>query len=324
MRGGHGGFYSSQDSDSLGEEGKFYTFTRDEIIELLGPKAGSRFASHYGMTEGGNFEGVNILHLLAHEEETEADKALCENVFKYRKTRYRLHTDDKVLTAWNAMTVWALAGLYSTSGEQKYLEAGKRSLRFLLDKSSNDGDYMPLIVSWRDGKGSGSGFLNDYAWMVCALLGMYEATGDDDYLVKAERFMLRAMDLFFDKEHGGFFLSGKDNEALFLNPKETYDGAVPSGNSVMAYNLVKLMHYSRSRQANADQFETAAEKQMAFLAAASAKYPSGHCFYLLALSLWMDASPLYICGSGGCAVAAGRRTDYDRGRSKEESDEKNV
>lgn len=304
MGGGHGGLYSSQDADSQGEEGKFYTFTHDEILQLLGPGDGARFLSHYGMSERGNFEGKNILNLLAHEEAGEAEAGLRQKVFQYRKERYPLHTDDKILTAWNGMAVWALADLYQKTKEKKYLQAAQRCVRFFLDKVGGEGDFSELFVSWRDGRTSGRGFLDDYAWMVCGLLGIYEATGEPDYLSKAQRFMRRALRNFFDEKQGGFSLWGRENEKLVINPKETYDGAMPSGNSVMAYNLVKLVHYSGSGDAG-DAFEAAAEKQMTFLAGAAAKYPAGHCFYLLALSLWLDSSSFYVCRDGVCGLAAG-------------------
>lgn len=304
MQGGHGGFYSSQDADSMGEEGKFYVFTVDEIIMLLGAEDGHGFASHYGMTERGNFEGRNILNLLAHEKAEEASLEQCKEVFQYRKKRYTLDTDDKILTAWNGIAAWAFCGLYRAAGKAVYLQAAKRSIRFFLDKAGNCGDCSQLMASWRGGHESGPGFLDDYAWIISALLGLYEAEGDVDYLVKAKRFMQQALNEFFDRENGGFYLSGSKNENLLMNLKETFDGAIPSGNSVMAYNLVKLLHYSGEKDGKA--FEAAAEKQMAFLLSAFENYPAGHCFYLMALSLWLDASPLYTCRDGVCAVSAGR------------------
>ncbi len=302
MQGAHGGFYSSQDADSEGEEGKFYTFDTDEIIRLLGADAGNAVLSHYGMTQRGNFEGKNIPNLLAHEEAEELDAGLRETVYQYRKKRYPLHTDDKVLTAWNGMAVWALAELYQKTEKKTYLQAAERAVRFILDQLGEDGDFSALFVSWRQGRHSGHGFIDEYAWMIAAFLSLYEATRKKEYLDKARRFMRRALRNFFDGEGGGFTFWGRQNEPLIFNLKETHDGAVPSGNSVMAYNLVKLVHYVEG-ESDSEAFEAAAEKQMAFLASSAKHYPAGHSFFLLALSLWLDSSSFYVCRDGACSVA---------------------
>lgn len=308
MQGGHGGFYSAQDADSQGEEGLFYVFSYDEIIQLLGPIEGRNFASHYGMTEDGYFEGKNVLNLLAHEHPKEADESLREKVFQYRKKRYPLHTDDKILTAWNGMTAWALSLLYRITGKRNYLDGAEGCIRFVTEKMTEADGKFRLSVSWRNGAASGNGFLDDYAWVICGILGLYEVTGKDDYLKKAQMLTEHVLQHFSDdKGSGGFTIAGTENERLLLNLKETYDGALPSGNGVMAYNLVKLMHYSTGSR-YADTFEEVAEKQMTFLADDAAKYPAGHCFFLMALSLWLDSSSLYVCRDGACAVPrAGRK-----------------
>lgn len=307
MQGGHGGFYSAQDADSQGEEGLYYVFSYDEMIKLLGPKDGVDFASHYGITEAGNFEGKNVLNLLSHENPEEAEAYLREKVFQYRKKRYSLHTDDKILTGWNGMTAGALSILYRITGKRKYLDGAEGCIRFVINESGKDEDCR-LSVSWRKGTASGSGFLDDYAWVIFGILGLYEVTGKDVYLRQAERMTNHVLKHFSDeKGSGGFTLAGSENERLLMNPKETYDGAIPSGNGVMAYNLVKLMHYSTGSR-YMDTFEDAAEKQMAFLADDAAKYPAGHCFFLMALSIWLDSSSLYVCRDGACAVPrAGRK-----------------
>jgi len=302
MQGAHGGFYSSQDADSQGEEGKYYTFDNDEIIRLLGAADGERFLSHYGMMQRGNFEGKNIPNLLAHEEAEELESGLRETVYQYRRKRYPLHTDDKVLTAWNGMAVWALAELYQRTEKKTYLQAAERAVRFILDQLGEDGDFSALYVSWRQGRHGGYGFLDDYAWMIAAFLGLYEATQKKEYLDKARRFMRRALGNFFDGEQGGFTFWGRQNEKLIFNLKESHDGAVPSGNSVMAYNLVKLVHYVEG-ESDSEAFEAACEKQMAFLASSAKHDLSGHAFFLLALSLWLDSSSFYVCRDGVCSVA---------------------
>ena len=313
-----GGFYSSQDADSQGEEGKFYTFTYEELLTLLGPEEGGRFAAHYGVTSGGNFEGKNILNLLAHENPKELEADLLEKVYRYRKGRFPLHTDDKILTAWNGMAVWALAGLSRQLGEKKYLKAAERCMHFLLEKAAaGRGDAGPkgpagdnLFVSCRLGTASGAGLLDDYAWVTAGLLALYEATSKKDYLEKAARFGRAAIRRFFDSENGGFYLWGRENERLILNQKEVYDGASPSGNGVMAWNLVRLAHYTGSAAASparqgAASFVEAAEKQIAYMAEACENYPAGHCFFLTALADWLDSASFYVCRDGVCGPLAG-------------------
>lgn len=310
MQSGKGAFYSSQDADSQGEEGKFYTFTYDELQQLLGPEEGNRFSAHYGVSGKGNFDGKNILHLLFHEEPDELDSLLRKKVYDYRRNRFPLHTDDKILTAWNGMAIWAFTHLYRTTKDRRYLQEAERTLRFFLGKISShsvsgktsDGndsvDYSDLFVSWRDGNATGKGFLDDYAWFICGLLGLYEATSDMDYLYKAERFTRRALRNFFNADEGGFHLWGRENEALVLNPVEVYDGAMPSGNSVMSFNLVKLVHYTRTEKA---AFEAALNRQMDYMTSACSRRPSGHCFFLLALSMDHNPSEFYTCRDGVCA-----------------------
>ena len=307
MQGSHGGFFSAQDADSQGEEGLYYVFSYEEIIKLLGLKEGREFAAHYGMTEKGNFEGKNVLSLLGHEKPAEAENSLREKVLQYRKGRYPLHTDDKVLTGWNGMAGWALSALYRITGKRKYLDAAEGCIRFVTEKMTEKKGDCRLAVSWRNGAASGSGFLDDYAWVIFGILGLYEVTGKDDYLKKAQRYTRYVLEHFSDDSQPGFTLAGTENEKLLMNPKETYDGALPSGNGVMAYNLVKLIHYSAGTP-EAELFEKEAEKQMAFLADDAAKYPAGHCFFLMALSLWLDSSSFYVCTDGACAVPRGGRS----------------
>lgn len=303
MKSENGGFYSAQDADSEGEEGRFYTFTQAELMEQLGTEDGPAFCTHYGVTEEGNFEGKNILHLLHHQNAWEGESCLREKVFQYRKNRYPLHTDDKLLTSWNGMTVWAMAWLYRLTGNKKYLHAAEGCCRFILERADKSGDLSTLFTSYRKGNYGGNGFLDDYAWFVCGLLGLYEATSKRDWLEKAERFQLKAMDEFVDQAGPGYFLSGKSGEKLVANPKEIYDGALPSGNSVMAYNLTSLAHYSRR---NGGVFREAVLRQMDWLCDISQNSPSGHTFFLLALSRWLNPAVFTSCRNGVCAPVWGK------------------
>ncbi len=282
-----GGFYSAQDADSDGVEGKYYVFDYDEIIKLLGAEDGARFCAYFGITKGGNFEDKSIPNLLHADGPDSRFEAFLPKVYDYRKLRTRLHLDDKILTAWNGMMIAAFALMHRITGETGYLDAAGRAMDFI-DRNLCDGDK--LFVSWRDGKRSGGGFLDDYAYYIFALLHLYDATLDPKYLERAQGLCERAADLFADNENGGFYLYGKDDEQLILRPKDTYDGAVPSGNSVMAYCLVRLAHITEDAGLAA-----AAERQLQFLAAQANDYPTGHSFYLLALLRFLNPPAHIVC-----------------------------
>lgn len=276
MTGEGGEFYSAQDADSDGVEGKYYTFTPAEIIDCLGAERGGRFCRAFDITPGGNFEGKNIPNLLksgrVYADFSEEKEILRE----YRKRRAGLHLDDKILTAWNAMAIGALAMLYRACREMRYLEAAERAQAFLTEHLQADGQ---VFTSFRKGKRTEQGFLDDYAYETAALLELYSSTLEEDYLQKAEEICAEAVRRFSDGHCGGFFLSGATE--LFMDPKETYDGAVPSGNSMMAYNFVRL--YRLTEQ---DRYRDLAERQLAFLASAAREYPMGHSMFLLAKRLF--------------------------------------
>jgi len=270
-----GGFYSAQDADSDGEEGKYYLFVPEEIKNLLGQQAGEAFCCHFDITEGGNFEGKNIPNLLKSDyEKTYSDEVL-ERVLHYRRERNFLHLDDMILTAWNALMIAAMCRLYQNSGKRKYLDAAKKSDHFIQTELC---DETGLYVSYRDGKRGVKGFLDDYAAYLFAQLTLYSATLEGDYLTRAEQLCREVQDKFGDEKNGGFYLYGTENESLILRPKEDYDGAIPSGNSLMAWNLVRLA------QLTADEtYRHQAEEQLNFLGAKAKQYPVGHGMFLLAL-----------------------------------------
>lgn len=276
-----GGFYSAQDADSEGVEGKYYLFEPGEIVELLGEQAGTEFNQYFDITEKGNFEGQNIPNLLhkngIHKDMTREElDAHRQNVYEYRKKRYKLHLDDKILTAWNALMIGALCQLYRVTEHKNYLEAAVRAQGFIEQKLCENNT---LHVSYREGKCSGKGFLDDYAFEIFALLALYEATFDKTYLERAKCFGEKTIADFWDEERGGFFLYGAENEQLILRPKETYDGAIFSGNSVMAYNLVQLRWITGEAG-----YRELAERQLIFMSRAAKQYPAGYAMFLIALS----------------------------------------
>lgn len=283
MRAPEGGFYSAQDADSEGIEGKYYLFEPSELVQLLGKKEGAEFNQYFDITERGNFEGKSIPNILQHEalttlpfsKEKERLKKCKKAVYKYRKGRYALHLDDKILTSWNGLMIAALCSLYRVSGDGAYLEAAVLAWEFI-DKSLCDKDV--LYVSFRNGQRGGRGFLDDYAFSIFALLALYEAALDHKYLCQAEKFCNRVISDFYDRGKGGFFLYGNGNEPLVLRPKEAYDGAVFSGNSAMAYNLVRLSFLGIG-----EAMGELTKEQLAFMGGEAEKYPAGYCMFLMAL-----------------------------------------
>ena len=267
-----GGFYSAQDADSEGVEGKFYTFSLDEILNVLG-ESGQRFAEVFDITAKGNFESVNIPNRLKSNDLESDFSNEKRKLYDYRKQRTSLHLDDKILLSWNSMMIAAMSTLYRISKNEKYLKTARNAQQFLEQNLCND---LQLYTSFRDGKRSDKAFLDDYAYYVSALIELYNSTLDRDYLNKAELFCSEAVKRF-TAENGGFFLCQSDNSELFMNPKEVYDGAIPSGNSVMAYNFARLYQLTED-----DKYRGLAEKQIAFLSEQAADYPAGHSLFLLA------------------------------------------
>ncbi|MBO7667410.1 MAG: thioredoxin domain-containing protein, partial [Firmicutes bacterium] len=246
-------------------------------IEVLGQEDGAAFNRRYGISEPGNFAGRSIPHLSGPEDEAERERlaALLPKLLEYRKQRSDLLLDDKVLTAWNALATVALTRLYRTAGEYEYLKAARACDDFISGRLQ-EGDR--LFVSWRKGKRGPAGFLDDYACLIWARLELHQATQDREYLRRAELLCRRALADFADPE-GGFYMSGKQNERLILRPKETWDGAMPGGNSLMAYDLVRLA------EATDDPFWTEeAQRQLRFMCHEARRDPMSHAFFLLALA----------------------------------------
>lgn len=270
-----GGFYSAQDADSEGEEGKFYLFEPVEIVEVLGEEKGKAFNRYFDITSEGNFEGKNIPNLLQNScLDGRVDDCLSA-VYEYRRKRYALHLDDKILTGWNGLMIAAMCWLYRVTGKEIYLKTAMKAQDFI-QKELCRKDI--LHVSYRKGQCGNRGFLDDYAFEIYALLALYEASLEKAYLERAQAFCRKVITDFYDEEKGGFFLYGKENEKLILRPKETYDGAVFSGNSAMAYNLVRLYWMTGEKQ-----YEELAQKQIAFMSLEAGEYPAGHAMFLMAL-----------------------------------------
>ncbi len=272
-----GGFYSAQDADSEGVEGKYYTFSHKEIIEILGENKGKEFAEVFDITENGNFEGVNIPNLLMSNDLNMEFEEEIQKLYSYRKTRFKLHLDDKILLSWNSVMIIAMAMLYRVTKNNKYLDAAQKAQKFI-EKNLSDG--QKLYTSFRDGKCLKYTFLDNYAFYTAALIELYSSTLDKIYLEEAEKLLKETTELFMDSENGGFYLSEKTNTELFINPKETYDGAIPSGNSVMAYNLVRFYQIAEK-----EEYRELLEKQITFMSGKTYEYPSGSSMFLIAMLL---------------------------------------
>lgn len=270
-----GGFYSAQDADSEGVEGKYYLFVPEEIKSLLGEQEGENFCWHFNITQNGNFEGKSIPNLLKSDYRDRQCEMFLERVLQYRKERNFLHLDDKILTAWNGLMIAAMCRLYQNSGKQSYLDAAKRANHFV---QAHLQEKTGLYVSYRDGKQGVKGFLGDYAAYLFAQLALYGATLEEEYLTWAKQLCQEVQDKFWDSENGGFYLYGTESESLILRPKEDYDGAIPSGNSLMAWSLVRL-----SQLTGEENYRKQAEEQLNFLGAKASQYPLGYGMFLLAL-----------------------------------------
>jgi uncharacterized protein YyaL (SSP411 family) len=244
-----GGFYTAEDADSEGEEGKFYFWTTDELNEVLGPEEAKFAARVYGLEAGGNFsepgrsgDGRNILRggRTAEEPDGRFEKVR-QKLLLAREGRVRPFKDTKVLADWNGLMIAALASVFRTTGVDRYLGAAVRAAGFVLERMRAPGGR--LLHMFADGEARIPAFLDDHAFLIKGLIGLYEASFDPGYLEKALEFSQQAIELLWDEKGGGFFFAAADPEAG-ARRKEIYDGAVPSGNSVMLMNLLRLARLS--------------------------------------------------------------------------------
>ena len=278
MTGPDGEFYSAQDADSEGREGLYYIWDYEEICNILGREKGEEFCSYFGISEKGNFEGKNIPNLLNGNPISDKFHKEKKLLYENRQLRTKLHLDDKVLTTWNSLMLSAMVVLYRVTGKERYLQSAVQAHCFI-EKNLADGNI--LFVSCRNGAGAVNGFLDEYAYYTAALLSLYEAVSDEKYLRRAEEICNEARRQFEDPNGEGFFLYGDRNDRLITRPKETYDGAIPSGNSVMAYCLVRLFQITDNKA-----YKSAAEQQLAYMSHLAEGYPAGYCMFLTALLLY--------------------------------------
>jgi uncharacterized protein YyaL (SSP411 family) len=230
-----GGFYSAQDADSEGHEGKFFVWTPDEMRAVLGAEADAAMA-YWGVDRGPNFEGASILYLPG-EPAPERMAAARRKLSEARERRVHPGRDDKVLAAWNGLMTRALAEAGRALGRADYLAAAARNAGFVLSEMRRGGR---LRRSWKAGEARLNGYLEDYAMVAAALVELYEATFERRWLDEAHGLADEMLRLFWDDHLEGFYDTGSDHERLIVRPRNLYDNAVPSGSSVAIETLLRL------------------------------------------------------------------------------------
>ncbi|MFT5152671.1 MAG: hypothetical protein ACI841_002670 [Planctomycetota bacterium] len=257
-----GGFYSAEDADSEGVEGLFYVWTPKELIEVLGEEDGALAARWYGVVAGGNFSdeagGDNPGHSLLHQPRTleamaevtdmEPDElaarieSIRKRLFTHREPRIHPLKDDKILTDWNGLMIAAFSLGARALNDAEYRDVAKRAADHLLSKLRDDKGRLYKLT--RLGVPSQSGMVEDYSFAIWGLIELYEACFEERYLKAALELQDTQLAHFWDQKVGGMYVNPDDGDVLITRPKDAYDGAIPSGNSVAAYNLVRLARLS--------------------------------------------------------------------------------
>lgn len=295
LSGPEGGFCCGQDADSGGGEGGYYLLTPEDAKRALGPDGAEAFCRWYGITEAGNFEGKSIPNLIGQagwEREPDGMEELRKKIYAYRVKRIPLHRDDKVLTSWTSLMIAALARAGLLLEEPRYLTAAKEAQDFLSARLTEPSGR--LLARWRDGDAAHPGKLDDYAFSAWALLELYASTLDAAYLNRAVRISELLLQLFFDGDHGGFYPYAAGGEQLITRSKESYDGAMPSGNSAAGLVLTRL-----ARLTGEMHWQKAADLQLRYLTGAAEEYPAGHSFTLLAILEALSPGAELLCAASG-------------------------
>jgi len=283
MTSSEGAFYSAEDADSEGVEGKFYALTLKEVALVLGEQFYKTYCDHYNITGKGNFEGKNIPNLIGMESSSKVNEDLQQKLekmrlrlFEYRERRVHPYKDDKILTSWNGLMIASLAYGGRVFESSYYIQKAEKAMDFILSNMINEKGR--LMARYRDGEIAHLGYLEDYAFLVHALIELYEATFNVKYLTKALELNENMLKLFKDEKQGGLFLYGSDGEELIVRPKDIYDGAVPSGNSVATLNMLRLARLTAKKELGNEayvQFEVFASKVKTI--------ESAHAYFMTAL-----------------------------------------
>ncbi|HEY3024710.1 MAG TPA: thioredoxin domain-containing protein [Pyrinomonadaceae bacterium] len=288
-----GGFYSTQDADSEGHEGRFFVWSREEIDRALGKADSALFCAYYDVTTAGNFEGLNILHVTRPAEEVAADfnipiqrfnEVLDQGrklLFQIREQRVKPDRDEKILTAWNGLMLVSFAEASVILERNDFGEAAVRNAEFVLAKMQNEG---LLLRTFKDEVAKLNGYLEDYASLIDGLVTLFEVTGKLHWLEQAVKLADKMIGEFWDDEDGGFFYTGKNHERLIVRLKGYLDNATPSGNSVAADVLLRLGRLT-GNEAYARQGITVLRLQSDSLM----KYPSAFGRALCALDFYLSS-----------------------------------
>jgi uncharacterized protein len=320
MTGPAGGFYSTEDADSEGEEGRFYTWTPDEIDAVLSDERGATFGRVYDATDAGNFEGRNILNLpktieqcakILGREPGELAAELAESrakLFASREKRVRPGRDDKVIVAWNGLMIDTMARAWAPLEEPRYLFAAIEAAEFILQNMRCDDGR--LLHTWRDGQAKFDAYLDDYTSLANALVTLYEATGNEQWIDEACRLLDIVLAKFADPDGGGFFYTAADHEQLITRTKELTDSSTPSGNALAATALLRLGKLTGRRD-----YLDAAEATLTAAVPLLERAPLAAGQMLLALDLYLGPTfELVIVGDAGSddfsAAAAAIRRRY--------------
>jgi len=296
-----GGFYSAQDADSEGEEGKFYVWKKSEIKEILGNDADA-FCLYYDVTDGGNWEGSTILcnslsistvSFQCGLEESRVREILkngAQRLLEHRNLRVRPGLDDKILTSWNALMITALSKGYRVADDSRYLAAAENCISFIDGNLFRDGK---LLRTHKNGESKIDGYLEDYAYYANALLDVFEINPEIRYLQRAKSLADHLIAHFWDDETNGFFMTTDSHESLIVRPKNNYDLSLPSGNSVASHLLLRLYHMTQE----SGYLETC-EKIMESQGQMAAENPFGFGYLLNTIHLYLQ-KPTEITVLGG-------------------------
>lgn len=280
-----GGFYSSQDADSEGEEGRYFVWTPDEMMMILGNELGHLFCSFYDVTQGGNFEAKNILNTPHARKDVAQEAGISveelnakleegrRRLLVEREKRVKPGRDEKILTSWNGLMLagFALAGRILE--REDFLETARDNAHFILQRMRRDGK---LLRVYKDGQAKIPGYLEDYANLIEGLLTLYEVTGESNWIEPAEVLTDLLLEQFWDPNESSFSLTGKDHERLITRVKDYYDNATPAGNSVAVINLLRFSVLSGKKR-----YREIAQSVLDTMAAALTHYPGGFGYLLL-------------------------------------------
>ncbi|MHA1412718.1 MAG: thioredoxin domain-containing protein [Promethearchaeota archaeon] len=311
MRDENGGFYSAEDADSEGEEGKFYMWTTKELKDVLTTEEYEIVEKVFNVKVEGNFLeeatkmqiGKNILHMIkdfdalsdelkmSRKSLEEKINAIRKKLFNIREKRVKPHKDMKILTDWNGLVIAALAKAGNILGEDEYVEIAKKTANFFIkEMRTPDGK---LMHSYFKGHKSSQVYLDDHAFFTWGLLNLYEATLELKFLINAIELINDQIDLFWDEDNGGFFFTPKGAEKLILRQKESYDGAIPSGNSVSLLNLIRV-----SMLIGDNDLKEKAHLLIQNFSEEILNAPTAHVFFLLALDKLLGPSYVVVIRFG--------------------------